>query len=100
MRALIGVFARRLRPNRILLAIQGKNGEQSGFAAARVLSCRLSVGTRSADSLGYLMESMRCGYWDNRYEREAREFGGRDWWSGTVDIWEKPARKRRRGELT
>jgi hypothetical protein len=63
------------RPNRILLAIGGHE-----FVSNPVLLLHeyfhviRQWGPGRLTRWRYLMESMRCGYWDNPYEREAREF--------------------------
>ena len=63
------------RPNRILLAIDGHE-----FVSNPVLLLHeyfhviRQWGPGRLTRWRYLMESMRCGYWDNPYEREAREF--------------------------
>lgn len=63
------------RPNRILLAIGGAefvaNPELLLHEYCHVIrQWRPGHLTRSR----YLLESARCGYWDNRFEREARAF--------------------------
>jgi len=63
------------RPNRIFLAISG-----SDFAASPELLlheyyhvlCQWRTGYLTR--WRYLVESVRRGYWENRYEQEAREF--------------------------
>jgi hypothetical protein len=63
------------RPNRILLAISGAE-----FVASPELLlheyyhviCQWRTGYLTR--WRYLMECVRCGYWQNRYEQEAREF--------------------------
>jgi hypothetical protein len=69
-----GMFAT-TRPNRILLATSGAefiaNPEMvlhEYFHVVRQWSTGYLTRRR------YLMESIRCGYWENRFEREAREF--------------------------
>jgi hypothetical protein len=63
------------RPNRILLAISG-----SEFVARPELLLHEYFHVIRQWRTGYLtrwryvMELARCGYWANRYEREAREF--------------------------
>jgi hypothetical protein len=63
------------RPNRILLSI---SGEQFIARPELVLHEFFHVlrqwGTGSLTRWRYLTESFRRGYWDNRFEREAREF--------------------------
>jgi hypothetical protein len=63
------------RPNRILLAISGNefvaNPELLLHEYFHVLR---QWGTGHLTRWRYLVESARCGYWANRYEREAREF--------------------------
>jgi hypothetical protein len=63
------------RPNRILLAIGGAefaaNPELLLHEYCHVIrQWRPGHLTRSR----YLLESARCGYWQNRFEREARAF--------------------------
>jgi hypothetical protein len=63
------------RPNRILLAISGAE-----FVANRELLLHEYYHVLRQWQTGYLtrwryvLETARCGYWANRYEREAREF--------------------------
>jgi hypothetical protein len=63
------------RPNRILLAISGAE-----FVARPELLLHEYYHVLCQWRTGYLtrwryvMESIRCGYWQNRYEQEAREF--------------------------
>jgi hypothetical protein len=63
------------RPNRILLAISG-----SAFVASPDLLLHEYFHVLRQWRTGrltrrrYLLESARCGYWDNPYEREARDF--------------------------
>jgi hypothetical protein len=63
------------RPNRILLAI---DGQQFVSNADLVLHEYFHVvrqwGTGRLTRWRYVRESVRCGYWDNPFEREAREF--------------------------
>jgi hypothetical protein len=73
-RAHLGMCAT-TRPNRILLAIGGAefiaNPELLLHEYCHVIrQWRPGHLTRSR----YLLESARCGYWDNRFEREARAF--------------------------
>jgi len=73
-RAHLGMCAT-TRPNRILLAISG-----SAFVARHDLLlheyCHVLRQWRTGrlTRRRYLLESVRCGYWDNPYEREARDF--------------------------
>lgn len=73
-RAHLGMCAT-TRPNRILLAIGGAE-----FAANPELLlheyCHVIRQWRPGHltRLRYLLESARCGYWENRFEREARAF--------------------------
>jgi hypothetical protein len=73
-RAHLGMCAT-TRPNRILLAI---DGQQFVSNADLVLHEYFHVirqwGTGRLTRWRYVRESMRCGYWDNAFEREAREF--------------------------
>jgi hypothetical protein len=68
------------RPNRILLAISG-----AAFVADPELLLHeyfhvlCQWRTARLTRWRYVVESARCGYWNNRYEREAREFA-----AGTV----------------
>jgi hypothetical protein len=63
------------RPNRILLAISG-----AAFVADPELLLHeyfhvlCQWRTARLTRWRYVVESARCGYWNNRYEREAREF--------------------------
>ncbi|MDB6098194.1 MAG: putative RHS-repeat protein [Gammaproteobacteria bacterium] len=63
------------RPNRILLSISGAR-----FIATHELLLHEYFHVVRQWRPGhltrwrYLIESARCGYWNNRYEREAREF--------------------------
>jgi hypothetical protein len=63
------------RPNRILLANSGAefiaNPEMLLHEYFHVLR---QWGTGRLTRWRYLLESARCGYWENRFEREAREF--------------------------
>jgi hypothetical protein len=73
-RAHLGMCAT-TRPNRILLAISGAefvaNPELLLHEYCHVIrQWRPGHLTRSR----YLLESARCGYWENRFEREARAF--------------------------
>jgi hypothetical protein len=88
------------RPNRILLAI---DGQQFVSNADLVLHEYFHVvrqwGPGRLTRWRYLVESMRCGYWDNPFEQEAREFA--------VEAAERYRRylgeassETRRGELT
>jgi hypothetical protein len=88
------------RPNRILLAI---DGQQFVSNADLVLHEYFHVvrqwGSGRLTRWRYLVESMRCGYWDNPFERDAREFA--------VEAVERYRRylaesssETRRGELT
>jgi hypothetical protein len=71
------------RPNRILLAISGAE-----FLARPELVmheyyhviCQWRTGYLTR--WRYVVECARCGYWENRYEREAREFA-----VGTVELY-------------
>lgn len=69
------------RPNRILLAISGAefvaNPEMLLHEYFHVLR---QWGTGRLTRWRYLVESARRGYWENRFEREAREFS-----AGAVD---------------
>ena len=73
-RAHLGMCAT-TRPNRILLAIDGQefvsNTELLLHEYFHVIS---QWGTGRLTRRRYLVESIRCGYWDNPFEREAREF--------------------------
>ena len=63
------------RPNRILLAMSG-----AAFVADHELLLHeyfhvlRQWRTARLTRWRYVVESARCGYWNNRYEREAREF--------------------------
>jgi hypothetical protein len=73
-RAHLGVCAT-TRPNRILLAI---DGPQFVSNAELVLHEYFHVVRQwrpgRLTRWRYFAESMRCGYWDNPFERDAREF--------------------------
>jgi hypothetical protein len=80
--------------------MQGRcaDGAQGGGAVRGVVIDSV-VGTGRLTRWRYLVESMRCGYWDNPFEREAREFA--------VEAAERYRRylgesssETRRGELT
>ena len=79
-RAHLGMSAT-TRPNRILLATSGAefiaNPEMVLHEYFHVLrQWRTGYLTRWR----YVYESMRCGYWENRFEREAREFSATTRW--------------------
>lgn len=63
------------RPNRILLAVSGvefvADPEMLLHEYFHVLR---QWATGRLTRWRYLAESARCGYWENRFEREAREF--------------------------
>jgi hypothetical protein len=73
-RAHLGMCAT-TRPNRILLAISGvefiANPEMLLHEYFHVLR---QWATGRLTRWRYLIESARCGYWENKFEREAREF--------------------------
>jgi hypothetical protein len=73
-RAHLGMSAT-TRPNLILLAISGPefiaNSEMVLHEYFHVLR---QWRTGYLNRRRYLLESMRSGYWENRFEREAREF--------------------------
>jgi hypothetical protein len=63
------------RPNRILLAIDGKEFVSNpDLLLHEYFHVIRQWGPGQLTRGRYLVESMRCGYWDNPYEREAREF--------------------------
>jgi hypothetical protein len=66
------------RPNRILLAASGAefiaNPEMVLHEYFHVLR---QWSTGYLNRRRYLIESMRFGYWENRFEREAREFSAK-----------------------
>jgi hypothetical protein len=73
-RAHLGMTAT-TRPNRILLAIGG--GEfvaNADLLLHEYFHVLRQWGTGSLTRRRYLVESARRGYWENRFEREAREF--------------------------
>jgi hypothetical protein len=98
-RAHLGMCAT-TRPNRILLAI---DGQQFVSNADLVLHEYFHVirqwGTGRLTRWRYLVESMRCGYLDNPFEREAREFAAE-----AVERYRRylgeASSETRRGELT
>jgi hypothetical protein len=71
------------RPNRILLTINGSdfvaNPELLLHEYYHVL-CQWRTGYLTR--WRYVVECVRCGYWQNRYEQEAREFA-----VGTVELY-------------
>jgi hypothetical protein len=73
-RAHLGMCAT-TRPNRILLAISGvefiADPEMLLHEYFHVLR---QWATGRLTRWRYLVESARCGYWENQFEREAREF--------------------------
>jgi hypothetical protein len=88
------------RPNRILLAIHGEEFVNNpDLLLHEYFHVIRQWGPGRLTRWRYLMESMRCGYWENRYEREAREFAAQ-----TVEPYRRyvgEARtETRRGELT
>jgi hypothetical protein len=63
------------RPNRILLAISGAEFiANPGMVLHEYFHVLRQWSTGYLNRRRYLFESMRCGYWENRFEREAREF--------------------------
>jgi len=65
------------RPNRILLAIDGQEFVSNpNLLLHEYFHVVRQWGTGRLTRCRYLVESMRCGYWDNSFEREAREFAG------------------------
>jgi hypothetical protein len=71
------------RPNRILLATSGAE-----FVASPELLLHeyyhviCQWRTRYLTRWRYVVECVRCGYWQNRYEQEAREFA-----AGAVELY-------------
>ncbi|SRR5713226_7635077 len=98
-RAHLGMCAT-TRPNRILLAIDGQAFVSNpDLLLHEYFHVIRQWGTGQLTRWRYLMELMRCGYWDNPFEREAREFA--------VEAVERYRRylgeagsETRRGELT
>jgi hypothetical protein len=88
------------RPNRILLAIYGKEFVSNpDLLLHEYFHVIRQWGPGRLTRWRYLMESMRCGYWDNPFEQEARKFA--------VEAAERYRRyleesspETRRGELT
>jgi len=80
------------RPNRIFLTINGSdfvaNPELLLHEYYHVL-CQWRTGYLTR--WRYVMEFVRCGYWQNRYEQEAREFAG-----GTVELYLETLQEQRR----
>jgi hypothetical protein len=76
------------RPNRILLALSGAD-----FVASPELLlheyyhviCQWRTGYLTR--WRYVVECVRCGYWQNRYEQEAREFA-----SASVELYRESLR--------
>jgi hypothetical protein len=63
------------RPNCILLAISGREFvSNSELLLHEYFHVLRQWGTGSLTRSRYLVESARRGYWQNRFEREAREF--------------------------
>jgi hypothetical protein len=63
------------RPNRILLAIYGKEFVSNpDLLLHEYFHVIRQWRTGRLTRWRYLVKSMRCGYWDNPFEREAREF--------------------------
>jgi hypothetical protein len=83
------------RPNLILLAISG-----AAFAADPDLLLHeyfhvlRQWRTAQLTRWRYVVESARCGYWNNRYEREAREFA-----AGAVERYQAYLRDQYGGAL-
>jgi hypothetical protein len=73
-RAHLGMCAT-TRPNRILLAIDGHQFVSNpDLVLHEYFHVLRQWGTGRLTRWRYLVESMRYGYWHNRFEREAREF--------------------------
>ena len=63
------------RPNRILLAIEGQAFvSDPDLLLHEYFHVVRQWGTGRLTRWRYVRESVRCGYWDNPFEREAREF--------------------------
>jgi len=63
------------RPNRILLAIYGNEFVSNpDLLLHEYFHVVRQWGTGRLTRWRYLVESMRCGCWDNSFEQEAREF--------------------------
>jgi hypothetical protein len=63
------------RPNRILLAMSGAEFvADPDLLLHEFFHVLCQWGTGHLTRCRYVVESARCGYWNNRYEREAREF--------------------------
>ena len=80
------------RPNRILLAISGSefvaNPELVLHEYYHVL-CQWRTGYLTR--WRYAAECVRCGYWRNRYEQEAREFA-----AGAIELYREALQQRDR----
>jgi hypothetical protein len=73
-RAHLGMCAT-TRPNRILLAISGVEFIASPeMLLHEYFHVLRQWATGRLTRWRYLVESARCGYWENQFEREAREF--------------------------
>ena len=73
------------RPNRILLAIDGQDFvSNADLLLHEYFHVIRQWGTGRLTRWRYLVESMRCGYWDNSFEREARDFT-----AGAVDQYRR-----------
>jgi hypothetical protein len=73
-RAHLGMTAT-TRPNRILLAISGAEFvANADLLLHEYFHVLRQWGTGSLTRRRYLVESARRGYWENRFEREARQF--------------------------
>jgi hypothetical protein len=73
------------RPNRILLAIDGQAFvSNADLLLHEYFHVIRQWGTGRLTRWRYLVESMRCGYWDNPFELEARDFA-----AGAVDQYRR-----------
>jgi hypothetical protein len=73
-RAHLGMCAT-TRPNRILLAIDGRQFvSNADLVLHEYFHVLRQWGSGRLTRWRYLVESMRCGYWGNPFEREAPEF--------------------------
>jgi hypothetical protein len=63
------------RPNQILLAIDGQEFvSNADLLLHEYFHVIRQWGAGRLTRWRYLVESVRCGYWDNPFEREARDF--------------------------
>ena len=98
-RAHLGMCAT-TRPNRILLAIEGQSFvSDADLLLHEYFHVVRQWGTGRLTRWRYVREAVRCGYWDNPFEREAREFAAEAVERYRRYLGESSA-ETRRGELT